>query len=323
MGSRRKGTVVCAAIAAMLIAAPSAQASFHLMSIREVYPGSSAAPDSGYVELQMYAAGQMLVGGHAVTIYDSGGTTIGSFAFGADVANGASQQTILVGDSGVEAAFGVEPDLVAAGLEIRRAGGAACWAGSIDCVSWGSFGGATPSPSGAPADAGGIPDGMALWRTIEPGCPTLLEAGDDRNDSSLDFFDAAPAPRPNSVAASEHACAAVGGGGGGSGEAGRGGSEAGGNGGRGGGNPPQTSIRRGPPRVSRLRTATFRFASSQPGATFLCSLDGRAFAACRSPHAVRHLRPGRHVFRVEARAPGGLTDRSPAAWAFRVLEKAR
>ncbi len=53
----------------LLASAVPAQATFHLMSIREVYPGSAAAPESSYVELQMYAAGQEMVEhpwGHAV-----------------------------------------------------------------------------------------------------------------------------------------------------------------------------------------------------------------------------------------------------------------
>lgn len=305
---------MAAAIAVVLVAAPAAHATFHLISIREVYPGSAAAPDSGYVELQMYASGQNLVKGHAVTVYDASGAAIGTFAFPANVTNSANQQTILVGDSGVQSAFGVEPDLTDPGLEIRRAGGAACWAGSIDCVSWGNFGGSTPSPSGTPADAGGIPDGMALRRTIEPRCPTLLEAGDDSDNSAADFAGAAPAPRPNSVPPSERACPTQAGGGS---EAGRGGGGAGA--GPNSGRPPQTSIRRGPPRVSRSHTATFRFASSQPGSSFRCRLDRGPFRSCSSPYTARHLRPGRHLFQVAARAPGGAIDRSPAVWSFRVL----
>ena len=39
---------------ALMIAAPAAQATFHLMNeVREVYPGTG---DDSYVELQMYAA---------------------------------------------------------------------------------------------------------------------------------------------------------------------------------------------------------------------------------------------------------------------------
>jgi uncharacterized membrane protein YgcG len=315
--------------ALFLLTAAPAQATFHLIKVREVHPGTS---DDSYVELQMFAAGQSLLSGHPMTLYSASGSLTHSSTFSSSVPNSANQQTVLIGDTRVQEAFGVAPDLVDSGLTISAAGGAACWnAGGIpaDCVAWGNFSGgaalqlATGTTVGSPVSPAGIAAGKAIRRTIEPGCPTLLEAGDDRNVSGLDFFDAAPAPRPNSVAPTEHACAAAGGGGGGSGEGGRGGGEGSGSGGRGGGNPPQTSIRSGPPRVSHRRTATFRFASSQLGSTFLCRLDGRPFAACRAPRTVRHLRPGRHVFKVEARAPGGATDHSPAVWSFRVLAKAR
>jgi len=148
MGGRRVLTVAAVALVAAILAAP-AHATFHLISIREVYPGSVAKPDSGYVELQMYSPGQNFVKGHALTVYDAKGSIAGTFSFPANVA---SQQTILIGDSGVQAAFGVAPDLSSENLVLAAAGGAACWAGSIDCVSWGAFTGSTPSASGSPAD---------------------------------------------------------------------------------------------------------------------------------------------------------------------------
>jgi len=291
-----------ALLAAAVFATPAC-ATFHLIKIREVYPGSVASPDSGYVELQMYSSGQDLVEGHALTIYDAKGSLAGTFTFTADVANAANQETILVGDSGVQAAFGVAPDLTDAGLSLASGGGAACWAATIDCISWGAFTGATASPSGSPADPlGGIPDGMALRRTIAPNCPTLLQASDDSDDSATDFADAAPAPRPNSVPPSEKGCGSSGGQGTGGDSAAR----------------PQTRFRHTPGRVVRSHRAAFRFVSSEPGSTFLCKLDRRRFRRCRSPLVLRRLDSGRHVFRVKARAPGGATDRTPATWRFRV-----
>jgi hypothetical protein len=80
---------------------------------------------------------------------------------------------------------------------------------------------------------------------------------------------------------------------------------------------PRARITAGPARRSRARAARFRFTSSVPGARFECRLDGRGFARCRSPRAYRHLRPGRHVFRVRAIGAGGRG--TVARWAFRVL----
>jgi hypothetical protein len=275
--------------------------------LREIYPGSGASPDAEYVELQMYAPGQELVQGHRLDFFDSAGSSLGSVTFGSSVPRGASQSTIVVATAQAESHFGIVADLAMPADRLAPAGGAVCWE-ALDCVSWGAFSGSLGSPAGSSADPLGIPDGLALRRTIAPGCPTLLEASDDRNDSASDFADAFPAPRPNSVVPSERACATPGPAGGGPGEGSSGVP----------GDRPRTKLRRRPARKTRDRTPTFGFSSSRPGSSFLCKLDGRRFRRCRSPFTTAPLRPGFHVFRVKARAPGGATDRSPAIWRFTV-----
>jgi hypothetical protein len=307
-----------AALAGVVLTAAPASATFHLMLVREIYPGSSASPEAEYVELQMYASGQNLVSGHSIDFFDAAGTQIATATFGADVPNAANQSTLVAATPAAESYFGIVGDTGMPDGSIDPAGGAVCWE-SLDCVSWGSFHGSVPSPTGSPADPLGIPNGMALRRTIGPGCPTLLEAVDDRNDSAADFSDVFPAPRPNSTAPSEHPCPAtapaqsefpmpV---------AGPSPVEQGGL--RETPHPPQTRIRHRPGRRTRDRTPTFRFISSDPRARFLCSLDRRAYRRCRSPYTTPRLRFGRHLFSVRARAPSGATDRSPASWRFRVL----
>jgi hypothetical protein len=320
---RRSGLALLACTAALagtLIAAASASATFHLMVVREIYPGSSASPEAEYVELQMYASGQNLVSGHSLDFFDAAGAQVATATFGADVPNGANQSTLVAATPAAESYFGIVADTGMPDGSLDPAGGAVCWE-SLDCVSWGSFHGSAPSPTGSPADPFGIPNGMALRRTIAPGCPTLLEAVDDRNDSATDFSDVFPAPRPNSIAPSEHSCSAAGPA---QSEypmpaAGPSPSPV-----RNDGLPeahrrPQTTIRHRPGRRTRDRTPTFRFISSQRRARFLCKLDGQPYRRCRSPFTTPELRPGRHVFRVRARAPSGATDRSPAIWRFRVL----
>lgn len=313
----RPALAVVLALTSLALGASPARATFHLMKIREVYPGSAAGPEAEYVELQMYASGQNLVGGHSIDFFDAAGAQIATTSFGADAPNGASQSTLVAATPAAESRFGIVADAGMPGGSIDPAGGAVCWE-SLDCVSWGSFHGSALSPTGAPADPFGIPDGMALRRSIAPGCPTLFEAGDDSDDSAADFFDAFPAPRPNSVTPSEHDCSAQGpaegaypapSAGGGSG----------GNAGRAAHRRPQTRIRRRPGRRTRDRTPTFRFVSNQRGARFLCKIDRRRYRRCRSPFTTPRLRPRRHVFRVRARARGGATDRSPAIWRFRVV----
>src|SRR5215216_6852876 len=197
----RVATMTAVALAGLAFAAPSASAVFHLMKIREVAP-NPAGPDSSFVELQMYEAGQNFVGGHVVNSYNAGGTLLGSFTMSGNVPNGDNQRTILLGD----AATPGNPDFVGnlgSYLPTISAGGAVCFE-NLDCVSWGSFAGfagLTPSPPGSPAPA--IPDGSSLERSIAPNCPTLLEQADDTNNSLTDFSLATPSPRNNATPTTE------------------------------------------------------------------------------------------------------------------------
>jgi len=281
--------------AAGSVGAPAAEAAFHLVMVREVHPG--AAEDS-YVELQAYAAGQNFVAGHAVTVYDSAGGLVHTSSFSNSVANGENQRTILLGDSSVQAAFGVAPDLVDPGLSIVAAGGAACWnAGSIpaDCVAWGNFSGgaellaATGTSAGPPASPGGIAAATAIRRTIAPGCPTLLEVGDDSDASSADFSEVTPAPRNNAAAVVEAECPGV----------------------------PNTTIESKPPLNSNSTSATFTYQA--PTATgYECKLDSAVFLSCPvGGQEYTGLPQGSHTFQVRGLNASG-PDPTPATHSWKV-----
>jgi hypothetical protein len=293
-----------------LLAAP-ASATFHLIQIREVYPGSAARPGSEYVELQMWAEDQNHVAGHVLRTYDASGAVTGSDTFATDVVRGADQSTLILATPEAEAEFGFSGDtaLMPAG-RLDPAGGAVCWE-SLDCVAWGSFGGTLPSPAGPPAAA--IPDGMALRRSIAPGCATLLEPLDDHDSAAADFSPSFPGPRPNSAPPAEHPC--------GSPPAGTGT----GPGGPGSTAPdrdaPSTALRTRPPKRSRDRTPQFTFAAAGPSAGFECRIDGRPFRACHSPFTAKPLAPGPHSFRVRARDRSGQADPTPASYRFTVLPR--
>lgn len=312
MIGRRSAVAASGALALALLAAQPALATFHEMMIREVYPGSTAHPGSQYVELQMWSPGQNLVGGHQITVYDESGAPVGTAGFAHDASGDANQSTLVVATPEAETEFGFGADAAMAPGLLDPAGGAVCWE-SLDCASWGSFAGSTPSPAGSPASPGGIPDGMALRRTIEPGCATLLEPGDDRDNSAVDFSAVFPGPRPNSVAPSERACslqAAAGGAAGpDSGPAGPAKKR------------PQTRIRSRPGHTIHDRTPTFRFTSTVAGSVYLCKLDGARFKRCHSPFTTPRLRLGRHVFKVKARSAEGPFDSTPATYVFRVTQK--
>ena len=80
--------------------------------------------------------------------------------------------------------------------------------------------------------------------------------------------------------------------------------------------PVETTITDGPEGTHASTSGTFSFASSEPGSAFECSLDGGAFEECASPVTFRGLENGEHVLRVQAVAPSGAMDPTPAerAW---------
>jgi len=301
-------SALLASVAIAALGVTPAYATFHEMSIREVYP----AGDSSYVELQMWAGGQNFVGGHHLVAYNSAGNVTDDFPLPADVPNGANQSTIVVADTDYATAFGAAPapDATDASLDLSPAGGAICWTEGAppDCVSWGAFTGAASllSPTGSPAAPAGVPVGMALRRSIDGGCPTLLERSDDQDNSAADFAAVSPSPRPNSVAPSERSCSRSGG---------QQGEEPGG----GVAGAPQTTVKRKPPKKTRDRTPTFRFASDEPGSSFQCKLDKKPFKPCRSPFTTKRLSLGPHTFKVRARDDSGKLDPTPASYGFKVV----
>ena len=277
---------------ALTIPAKAAHATFHVVMIDEVHTGSVAQPQSSYVELEMYAPEQNFVGDHAVIIYAANGDLVGEFAFPADLPGlGVTQQTMLVGDDGVEAAFGVKPDLISSTFNLAATGGAACWSG-IDCMSWGNFKGNAPSPSGFPADPTGIPDGSALTRPISGGsCSNLLDEQDDTNSSDEDFIDAAPSPQSYATVPAAPSCAAT--------------------------LPtPVTTIDSMPASFANSADASFAFHADPVASDFECRLDLGPYVGCDSGTALYSgpLSEGFHTFRVRGLSANGTGATTLYSW---------
>jgi cysteine-rich repeat protein len=194
MGRRGKVKLGLAALALPLLIGP-AQATFHLMSIVEVFAGTPAAPQAQYVVLQMYAQGQNLVADHNVTLYDAAGTVIGNVVFGTDTTNPNNQSKILIATPQAATFFGLFADLEIS-PQIMAAGGKVCFANTIDCVAWGNYTG-SPSGVGTPFNAaGGISPGRAAVRRLDiSGGANTLDAGDDTDNCAADFAFGTPAPR--------------------------------------------------------------------------------------------------------------------------------
>jgi hypothetical protein len=277
----------------LMIPVPVAQATFHEVLISQLYPGSATAPQSSFLELQMYSPGQNFVENHSITVYGAGGASIGTFVFPDDLpGNGVDQQTMLVGDSGVQEAFGVTPDLVDANFNLPPTGGAACWDG-LDCVSWGNFSGQTVPPSGIPADATGIPNGKAIERRISGGtCSNRLEPADDSDDSDSDFFDATPTPQSYATVPAPTTCTP----------------------------PPPTPtvvIDSKPASFTTSTAAKFSFHAGSGATGFECGLDRGSYEDCTAGAKIDYTGPlteGLHSFRVRASNANGVGTPANYSW---------
>jgi hypothetical protein len=73
--------------------------------------------------------------------------------------------------------------------------------------------------------------------------------------------------------------------------------------------PPVVTIVDGPTGTTSSTTATFDFASSEPG-TFTCSLDGQTPAACTSPVTYNSVPSGSHTLTVTATSATGTSSAS-------------
>ena len=83
--------------------------------------------------------------------------------------------------------------------------------------------------------------------------------------------------------------------------------------------PPDTTLTATPAGIAP-ETGTFEFAASEPDATFECSLDGAAFAACSSPTTYASLTAGSHTFSVRAIDAVGNADATPASYTWTVVD---
>ncbi|MGN6107200.1 MAG: LamG-like jellyroll fold domain-containing protein [Kofleriaceae bacterium] len=82
--------------------------------------------------------------------------------------------------------------------------------------------------------------------------------------------------------------------------------------------PPDTAITSGPSGLVAAASASFSFSASEPGVSYVCSLDSAPFAACSSPFHALGLDQGAHSFAVRAIDAAGHPDPSPATRSWSV-----
>ena len=294
MGGRLAACAAALVTAAGLLLVPAAEASFHLMKVREVYPAGNAS----YVELQMFAAGEYLVAGHHLVAYSADGSVASDFTLPSNVSiSSPNNATILIAGSGYAAAFpaGPAPDESDSSLNLSATGGAVCWTDGSppDCVAWGNFTGPLPSHVpplvvGSPASPGGVAAGKALRRSIAPACPTFLEAGDDSDSSAADFTEVTPQPRDNASPVTETACVL-----------------------------PVATIDSKPANPTNSTSASFTYHSTpSAGASFECRLDVEAFAPCEAG-GISYPGPlseTTHTFQVRAKTASGTGAATSYSW---------
>jgi len=284
----RRGIGIAAATGAALLAlAPAAPADHHDVRITEVFPGTSEQPTAEFVELQMYSAGQNnFAPGASLNFYNGAGNATGNLDL-ADVTNGSSQRTLLVGTPAMEAIFTKQADVEYGSAAIANAGGGVCllsdlFPSPVDCVAWG-----TATVNGAGASESAIPDGSSIVRSITAGCNTLLERSDDSGSSLDDFAPAFPAPQANSEAGINSDC-------------------------------PNTQITKKPKARSTDRTPKFEFAG---GNDYDCNLDNEGFADCGPSYVPDRLSRGKHKLKVRARETDGSVDGTPAKHSWKIVRK--
>jgi hypothetical protein len=82
---------------------------------------------------------------------------------------------------------------------------------------------------------------------------------------------------------------------------------------------PQTTIVKHPANPTTSTKATFKFSSSEAGATFQCRLDAAAFSPCTTPKTYTGLKRGKkHTFQVRASDAAGNADATPAAFSWTI-----
>lgn len=193
------------ALIALGATASLARADDTQIRISEVYNDTTAA-HGDFVELQLLADAQQIPTNSAIRICTATGAACANYLFPANsLPASVSQRTILVGwNDNPNADFGIP-----ASFNFPFAGGSACYETSVapnvprDCVAWGNYtAGAVSVGSPAPA----LNASQSLTRTEARGCPTLMEAIDDTDNSAVDFSLQSPTPQNNLQTPAEAPC---------------------------------------------------------------------------------------------------------------------
>ena len=80
--------------------------------------------------------------------------------------------------------------------------------------------------------------------------------------------------------------------------------------------PAAPTIDSGPANPSTSSSAAFAFSSTEPGATYRCSIDGATPTACTSPYVASGLADGSHTFELRVKDVAGNQAIAAAVWSI-------
>jgi len=169
IGMRRLLQILLLSALVLVSMTQRADATFHIMVIAELYPGSYANPDAQYVMLQSLASFQNQIGGKAIITFNPDGTRGPDFGtFAANSTNTASGAHYLMTTSAAQTFFGfTRADGTASG-RMPFPSGRICFVDPVfgtvvDCVAYGAY---TGSNIGYGAPAAGLVSQKALVRVV-------------------------------------------------------------------------------------------------------------------------------------------------------------
>jgi len=179
MDARRFAPLVLLALPILIHPTP-ADAAFHLNEITKVMVGLNGNNTIQAVELKMLGAGENLVAGISVKVYDAAGTQVDSLgSFSASVPAGIAGRFILCATENFSATFGITPDLlIKPGLLVGTGQVSfekpTCF---VNAIAYGSV----TTPKNGTTSAPALPtDGATiLVRTIDDGTIPSCPLGED------------------------------------------------------------------------------------------------------------------------------------------------
>lgn len=176
-----------------------ADAAFHIAVIDEVMSSYGGDPTVQFVEIRILAAGQNVVSGSQLGVFDASGAYIGKVMdITANVPNGGSGVRWIMGSAQFASVSSLSPDFTFSGpIFLPTAGGMVCWGKPgnpatpgqyVDCLAYGTYSGPPNSLIGSPTSQDAV--GHSLVRVS------------NSNNNSVDFVCTDPASPTNNTGAS-------------------------------------------------------------------------------------------------------------------------